>query len=68
MDKTLRDVYLTYGVDIRDDNGFLRSVVDVLEDIYLCINKDKFEEVEHDIFLEESMGGSVFEKERKRGL
>jgi hypothetical protein len=68
MEKTLRDIYLTYGVDIRHDNGSLRSVVDVLEDIYLNINKDKFEEIEDEIFSTERVSGSVFEKERERGL
>ena len=67
MDRTIRDIYLEYGVDIRDKNGSLRNVIDVLEDIYFRVHKDEYKKIEQDIYFQTKVE-NVFEKEKEKGL
>ena len=67
MDRTIRDIYLQYGVDIRDKNGSLRNVIDVLEDIYFRVHKDEYKKIEQDIYFQTKVE-NVFEKEKEKGL
>jgi hypothetical protein len=67
MDRTIRDIYLEYGVDIRDKNGSLRNVIDVLEDIYFRVHKDEYKKIEQDIYFQTKVE-DVFQKEKEKGL
>jgi hypothetical protein len=67
MDRTIRDIYLKYGVDIRDKDGSLRNVIDVLEDIYFRVHKDEYKKIEQDIYFQTKVE-NVFEKEKEKGL
>jgi uncharacterized protein with von Willebrand factor type A (vWA) domain len=67
MDRTIRDIYLEYGVDIRDQNGSLRNVIDVLEDIYFRVHKDEYKKIEQDIYFQTKVE-DVFQKEKEKGL
>jgi uncharacterized protein with von Willebrand factor type A (vWA) domain len=67
MDRTIRDIYLQYGVDIRDKNGSLRNVIDVLEDIYFRVHKDEYKKIEQDIYFQTKVE-DVFQKEKEKGL
>jgi hypothetical protein len=66
MEKSLEEVFLEYGVSIRNERGFLRNVIDVLYDIYFNIDKDDFELIKEEIYCLHKLH-DLFEEERKKG-
>lgn len=66
MRKTLRDIFLTYNIDIRDEDGNLRNVVDVLSHIHLRLDKDYYEELSEEISFQLKLQ-NIFEDEKKKG-
>lgn len=66
MKKSLEDICIKYGIRLRDQRGFLRNVIDVLEDIYLKCNAADLEDMMTDIYYEDNTN-DVFQAERERG-
>ena len=66
MKKTLEQVYLEHGINIRDDRGFLRNPIDLLEDMYLKLTDEEFREINDEIMFQEKMH-FIFDDERKKG-
>lgn len=66
MKKTLEEIYLEYGIRIRDQRGFLINPLDLLEKIYLRLTPELFKLLEEEIKFQEKMY-RVFEEERKKG-
>jgi hypothetical protein len=62
----LRDIYLKYSVDIRDENGFLKNPLDLLEEIYMRISEVEYKEIRDEIFFQEKVY-FVFDEEREAG-
>ncbi|MFW6001964.1 MAG: hypothetical protein ACOCQD_01345 [archaeon] len=61
----LEDIYAKYGINLRDSNGNLRNVVDVLEDMYLKLNYEEFIKLQYEI-SEEELRNDVFDDSRGR--
>ena len=54
-----------YGIELRDENGELRNVVDVLEDLYLKTNGSNINRMFYE-FSEEEMYANIFDDARGR--
>lgn len=63
---TLREIFLQYGIDIRDKRGFLRNPIELLEDMYFKLTPKLFEYIQEDIYTL-SQGYNLFEDEREAG-
>ncbi|MFW5889542.1 MAG: hypothetical protein ACOCUD_04095 [Bacillota bacterium] len=61
----LEDIYAKYGINLRDSNGNLRNVVDVLEDMYLKLNYHEFIKLQYEI-SEEELRNDIFDDSRGR--
>lgn len=63
---SLEEIYLKYGIRLRNERGFLRNAIDVLEDIYMRCSAKELAEIREEIWYEEQMQ-FVFDEERKKG-
>jgi hypothetical protein len=63
---TLREIFLEYGIDIRDKRGFLRNPIDLLEDMYFKLTPQIFDYIQKDIYIL-SQGYELFKDEREAG-
>jgi hypothetical protein len=66
MKKTLEEIYLDHGIAIRDEHGFLRNPIDILEDLYIRLSPDEFKEINDEIMFQEK-NFFIFQEERKKG-
>lgn len=63
---SLEDIYKRYGIKLRNERGFLRNAIDVLEDLYMKCTTRELEEIRDEIWYEEQRQ-EIFEEERKKG-
>lgn len=63
---SLETIAKKYGITLRDKDGNLRNVVDVLEDMYLKLNLDEFLRLMYEISEEEKYS-NIFDEARGRG-
>ena len=63
---SLEDIYIKYGIKLRNKRGFLRNAIDVLEDIYMKCSPRELEDIRDAIWYEEQRQ-EIFEEERKKG-
>lgn len=61
----LEEILLKYNIEIRNKNGRLRNIVDVLEDFYLKLTPTEYNKIMFEI-SEEEKEINVFDKSRNR--
>jgi hypothetical protein len=61
----LEDIFKQYGVRLRDDEGNLRNLIDVIEDIYLKLSPSEFNRIMREI-TEEEKYSNIFDAARNR--
>ena len=66
MEKSLEELYLQFDIKLRNERGFLRNAIDVLEDIYKKCDAETLKEIRKEIWLEEEEQ-YIFDEERKKG-
>jgi hypothetical protein len=59
----LEDIFKKFGIDLLDDKGNLRNLIDVLEDMYLKLNSFDFTKLMYEI-SEEEQHADIFDKIR----
>ena len=63
---SLEELYLQFDIKLRNERGFLRNAIDVLEDIYKKCDAETLKEIRKEIWLEEEEQ-DIFDEERKKG-
>jgi len=66
MKKTLESIFKEYNIDIRDEYGMHRNLLDVLEQMYIWLGKGDYDKIAEEIYYQDKID-SVFDEERKRG-
>lgn len=61
----LEKIFKKYRIDLRDKNGNIRNVVDVLEDMYLKINPTEYNQIMFEV-MEEEKYANIFDDARGR--
>jgi hypothetical protein len=59
----LEDIFKKFGIDLLDEEGNLRNLIDVLEDMYLKLNSFDFTKLMYEI-SEEEQYADIFDKIR----
>ena len=66
MKKSLEEIYLQYGIRIRNERGFLMNPLEILQDIYYKLDKQDFEEIQDQIYNQHKIQ-DIFDEEKKKG-
>lgn len=61
----LESIYSKHGIELKNDSGDFRHVVDVLEDIYIKISSREFIDLGMTI-AEEELHSNIFDESRGR--
>lgn len=61
----LEEVFATYGIQLRNLDGSLRNLIDVLEDMYLKLTPMEFHKLTFEL-AEEEKYSNIFDQARKR--
>jgi hypothetical protein len=61
----LSDIFKNFGITLLNSNGELRSLVDVLEDMYLKLNTEQFVKLMNEIRKAE-LASNLFDEMRGR--
>jgi hypothetical protein len=61
----LEDIFKQYGIMLRDDEGNLRNLIDVIEDMYLKLSPSEFSRIMREI-TEEEKYSNIFDAARNR--
>ena len=65
MNNTLEDIFKKYRIDIKT-NSMNRNPIDILEDLYLKISANDWNNIVKDISETESVEGHIFDEARNR--
>lgn len=61
----LEEILAAYGIQIRNADGSLRNVIDVIEDMYLKLTPNEFNRITMEIGEEEKYS-NIFDNARQR--
>jgi hypothetical protein len=61
----LEEIFAQYGIELREKDGSLRNVIDVLEDMYLKLTPSEFNKITMEIGDEEKWS-NIFDQARNR--
>lgn len=61
----LEEIFAAYGIQIRNTDGSLRNLIDVLEDMYLKLTPNEFNRIIFEISEEEKYS-DIFDQARQR--
>lgn len=62
----LEEVFANYGIALRNEDGSLRNLIDVLEDMYLKLAPYEFHKLTYELSEKEKYS-NIFDQARKRG-
>jgi len=62
---TVEQIFYKYGIKLRDRDGNLRNLIDVIEDMYLKLNGREFTQIMYEITEEEKFD-NIFDLARGR--
>jgi len=62
---TLEKIFIEYGIELRNSEGDLRNLIDVLEDMYLKLSSFEFTKIMYEISEEEKFN-NLFDSARGR--
>lgn len=61
----LEEVFANYGITLRNEDGSLRNLIDVLEDMYLKLTPFEFHKLTYELSEEEKYS-NIFDQARER--